>query len=299
MHSLPFDKPGRFYRGNLHTHSTASDGGLEPGAVVAAYRERGYDFLVLSEHFMAKYGFPILDTAPWRDERFTTLIGAELHAPSLENGAPWHILAVGLPLDFAPTASDETGPALAARARGAGAFIGLAHPHWYGLTQQDALSVEAAHAVEIYNTGCAVEVDRGEGWYLADLLLQRGHHLLAYATDDAHFQGRPDAFGGWVQVRAERLDPESLLAALKAGHFYSTQGPELHDVRVEGNQLQITCSPVTAVMATGPGYRNSVQYGEAIERCTLPLDRFAGRYCRLTVIDRAGKRAWTNPIWLG
>lgn len=298
MHSRPFDQPGRFYRGNLHTHSTGSDGGLEPGAVVAAYREQGYDFVVLSEHFMEKYGFPILDTAPWRDARFTTLIGAELHAPALGNGAPWHILAVGLPPDFAPNLPDENGPALAARARAAGAFIGLAHPHWYGLTLEDALSVAAAHAVEIYNTGCAVEVDRGEGWYLADLLLERGHRLLAYAADDAHFRGRPDSFGGWVQVRAERLEPESLLAALKRGDFYSSQGPELHDVRVAGNQLQIACSPVAAVMITGPGYRNSVEYGEAIERCALPLDRFAGRYCRLTVVDREGKRAWTNPIWL-
>jgi hypothetical protein len=30
MHALPFDKPGRFYRGNLHTHSTRSDGTMPP-----------------------------------------------------------------------------------------------------------------------------------------------------------------------------------------------------------------------------------------------------------------------------
>jgi hypothetical protein len=298
VRALPFDKPGRFYKGNLHTHSTHSDGRLEPGAVVAAYRARGYDFLALTEHFMAAYDYPLLDTREWRDEGFTTLIGAELHAPALENGAPWHILAVGLPLDFAPNAVDETGPALAARAARAGAFVGIAHPHWYGLTLDDALTIGAAHAVEVYNTGCDVEVDRGYGWHIADMLLGRGRHLLAYATDDAHFAGRPDAFGGWVQVRAAALDPAALLAALKAGHFYSSQGPELCDVRVEGDQLHIACSPATAIIATGPGHRSQAAYGDALEGAVLSLAPFAGRHCRLTIIDAAGKRAWTNPIWL-
>lgn len=298
MDTLPFDKPGRFYRGNLHTHSTRSDGRLEPDAVVAAYRAEGYDFLVLSEHFMPEYNYPLVDTRPWRDDGFTTILGAELHAPALENGSPWHILAVGLPPDFAPNAPGETGPQLAARAAAAGAFVGLAHPHWYALTLDDALAVEAAHAVEIYNTGCAVEVDRGDGWYLADTLLSRGRRPLAYAADDAHFLGLPDAFGGWVMVRAEQLDPDTLLGALKAGHFYSSQGPEIHDVRVEDDYLQVACSPATAVIAVGPSHSSVTQYGEAIERCTLSLAPFASRYCRLTVIDRYGKRAWTNPIWL-
>jgi len=297
LHALPFDKPGRFYRGNLHTHSTYSDGVLEPAAVVEAYRARGYDFLALTEHFLTRYDFPIIDTRQWRTADFTTLIGAELHAPALENGAAWHILAVGLPLDFAPTAQDEDGPALAARAAAAGAFVGIAHPNWYALTLDDALSLGAAHAVEVYNTGCDVEVDRGYSWHITEMLLGRGKRLTAFATDDAHFR-IADAFGGWVQVRAAALDPDALLAALKAGHFYSSQGPELHDVRVDGDRLHIACSPARAIIATGPGFSHAEVYGEALEACTLPLAPFAGRYCRVTVLDKQGKRAWTNPIWL-
>ncbi len=38
----PFSKPGRFYKGNLHTHSTRSDGGLSPEAVCAFYRRMGF-----------------------------------------------------------------------------------------------------------------------------------------------------------------------------------------------------------------------------------------------------------------
>jgi hypothetical protein len=36
--------PGRFWRGNLHTHSTLSDGVLAPEQVVARYVAAGYDF---------------------------------------------------------------------------------------------------------------------------------------------------------------------------------------------------------------------------------------------------------------
>ena len=162
MHNLPFDKPGRFYRGKLHTHSTRSDGLLSPEAVVAAYQQAGYDFVALTDHFLPRYGFPVTDTRAERAAGFTTLLGAELHAPALENGELWHILAVGLPLDFAPPTADETGPALAGRAAAVGAFVGIAHPAWYGLTLADALSLEAAHAVEIYNETCGALNDRAE-----------------------------------------------------------------------------------------------------------------------------------------
>ena len=59
-----FSAAGRFYRGNLHTHSTLSDGTLPPEAVCAHYREAGYDFLALTDHFQRRYGFPVADTKP-------------------------------------------------------------------------------------------------------------------------------------------------------------------------------------------------------------------------------------------
>ena len=298
MQLPPFDQPGRFYKGNLHTHSTRSDGKLAPEAVLAAYRARGYDFLALTDHFLPRYDFPIVDTRPWRDAGFTTILGAELHAPALENGEPWHILAVGLPPGFAPTGVAETGPALAARAVAAGAYVAIAHPAWYGLSVNDALSLGQVHAVEVYNTGCDVECDRGTSWELTDVLLDQGHRLTACATDDAHFAGAPDAFGGWVQVRATALDPDALLAALKAGHAYSSQGPELRDLAIEGDELRVACSPAAVVHVTGRGSRARWQRGAGLTEARFPLAPFRGGYCRVTVIDEAGKRAWSNPLWL-
>ena len=70
--------------------------------------------------------YPITDTRPLRTETFTTLLGAELHAGTTTNGELWHILAVGLPPDFAPNLTDEDGPGIAARAMAAGAFVSVA-----------------------------------------------------------------------------------------------------------------------------------------------------------------------------
>ena len=68
MNSLPFSKPGTWHRGNLHTHSTNSDGTKSPREVCAAYRRRGYDFISLTDHFKEEYGFPINDTTPYRSD---------------------------------------------------------------------------------------------------------------------------------------------------------------------------------------------------------------------------------------
>jgi hypothetical protein len=299
VHELPFDRPGRFWRGNLHTHSDRSDGALPPDEVCRRYQEAGYDFLAVTDHFRAEYGFPLTDTRRMRGSAFMTLLGAELHAPRTGFSAEWHIIAVGLPLGFAPPDAAESGPDLARRARAAGAFVGMAHPAASLLTLAEAEGLAAAHAVEVYNVLSAWE-DRGDSWQLCDLLLGRGHRLGAYAADDAHFQPHePPACAAWVQVRAESLEPAALLAALKAGHYYSSTGPEIHTIRVDDGQVTVRCSPASRILVTGGVPGKQLRAGDALTDCSLPLDLLhASPYLRVTVVDSAGGRAWTNPIWL-
>lgn len=308
MSVAPFSAPGHFWRGNLHTHSTLSDGAHAPEQVVEAYKGAGYDFIQLSEHFVERFNWPIADTRRWRSNNFTTLIGAELHAPATKVGELWHILAAGLPLDFAATTPGESGPALAARARAQGAFVAIAHPAWSQLAIEDGRALASADAVEIYNHGCAVENDRGDGFYLMDQLLNEGRRLTAIATDDAHFRhGDHDAFGGFVEVKAESLEPEALLAALKAGNFYSSQGPRIYDFSISGEEASIDCSPVQTITLTTGTSRALARVGRQITGATFDLtgldhnSRASGApatWLRATIIDASGKRAWTNPIWL-
>lgn len=305
MTATAFTAPGRFHRGNLHTHSNLSDGALEPAEVCRRYKAEGYDFISLTDHFVGLYNYPIADTKAFRDAGFTTIPGAELHSGAMENGEIWHILAVGLPEgfaaanapDFAPIAAQETGPEIAQRARDAGAFVTIAHPHWSAMTMTDARSITAAHAVEVYNHGCGVDCDRAEGFHTADLLLTEGRDLSLIATDDAHFSS-DDAFGGWVMVKAEENRPEALLAALKAGHFYASQGPELRDIELVGETLTVTSSAVETVIVSGEGSRTKTVQGSSMTQTRLYLNPVKhSRWIRVTVVDRAGRRAWSNPIW--
>lgn len=302
---LAFTAPGQFWRGNLHSHSTRSDGVLPPEEVCRRYRAEGYDFLALTDHFIGAYGYPIVDTVPFRGKGFTTILGAELHSGAMANGELWHILAVGLPADFAPAQTpdflprqgQESGPEIAARAVAAGAFVAIAHPQWSGLTLADARSISAAHAVEVYNHGCATGCDRPDGFAIADLLLTEGRRLSLIATDDAHFS-EPDHFGGWVMVKAQENTPEALLQALKDGAFYSSQGPLLHDVRLEGDHVVIESSAVVSAVAIGHGTGAKAVHGHSMTRSEVPLARLNNSpWVRVAVIDAAGKRAWSNPIW--
>ena len=307
MRISPFSKPGRFWRGNLHTHSTLSDGALKPEDVVETYKQAGYDFLQVSDHFLGRFNWPIADTRKLRSKDFTTLIGAEVHALATSAGEFWHIVATGLPLDFAPPEPDETGSMLAARARAAGAFVALAHPAWSQLTIEDGRSLAAAHAVEVYNHTCAIRTDRGDGFYLLDQLCNEDRRLMAVVGDDAHFHnGDLDAFGAFVLVKSRSLDPEALLGALKAGEFYSSQGPRIHDIELTRKVVRVQCSPVnTIAVVTGASAALSrvglgltdvtIEYEEAKKWAWRDLPPV--KWFRIVVID-GPRRAWTNPIWV-
>ena len=69
----PFRQPGQWYRGNTHSHSTESDGQLSMSDRFAAYREAGYDFLVLTDHRKVN------DVSAYSTSDFLAISGSEVH----------------------------------------------------------------------------------------------------------------------------------------------------------------------------------------------------------------------------
>lgn len=296
----PFNKPGKFWRGNLHTHSTRSDGRRSPEEVCKTYREAGYDFLALTDHFVAQCNWPITDTQPFHTEHFTTLIGAEIHTAehTMELGNTWHLVAVGLPFDFAPSPKNETGPELAKRALEAGALVLAAHPQWFAMTEKDLFSLEGIHGLEIFNASASDDNDCAESSYMFDYALARGKRLFACATDDAHFMPNSrERLAGWVMVKSETLEPASLLAALKAGDFYSSTGPQIVDMRLESNRLYVRCSPADRVFAIGIPTEYKSVGEQGITEAEIDLAGWRSPYVRVLVRDAFGRKAWSNPIW--
>jgi hypothetical protein len=301
MQNLPFDKPGKFWRGNLHTHTTRSDGRLSAEDVCQYYRHLGWHFIAITDHFMPRYNYPLTDRPELHADDFITLVGAELHAGETIASGMWHILAVGLPPDFPQNLPDEDGPGIAKRALDAGAYVAVAHPAWYNLTEADVLALGGEiPAIEIYNGISADHNDRPDSWYMLDAMLAQGQRYHGCATDDAHFHDRHRDVGrGWVEVKAESLTRESIMAAIKAGHYYSSTGPQIHNIELkEGNRVLIECSPATNIFVTGTGSHARQLHGNNLRRAELRLPSRDAEYLRVTVRDADGGRAWSNPIWL-
>jgi hypothetical protein len=124
-----------------------------------------------------------------------------------------------------------------------------------------------------------------------------GRKLALCATDDAHFS-EPDHFGGWVMVKALENTPEVLLDALKAGHHYSSTGPDLRGIHWEADTVTVESSAVQSVIVQGQGSAAVAVHGQSMTRTRVGMDRFRNSdWLRVTVMDAAGKRAWSNPYW--
>jgi hypothetical protein len=70
----PYPDSGNWYRGNTHTHTTASDGELNISKVIDHYKNgRGYDFVIITDHGK----FTPIPAGDSRDDRFIAISGAE------------------------------------------------------------------------------------------------------------------------------------------------------------------------------------------------------------------------------
>ena len=297
----PFASKNRFYRGNLHGHSTHSDGCLSPQAVVDRYAGLGYDFTCLSDHLWIDDVFAarsVYDASSLNDANFITLPSAELHCHGklFDQDGLWHIVANGLPVDFTCPHEHETAPELIARARATGAYVSLAHPEWHAMTTDEALLVAAADAVEIYNYSCVLSSARGSGIAIADYLLNEGHKISLTATDDSHFN-LPDFAGGWVMVAAPELSQDAIIAALKAGHHYSSTGSDFTDISIENSILTVRTSPVHNIVLSGEGHLASACHGNNITVARFDLSKFASEWFRITARGFSNQMAWSNPYF--
>lgn len=121
--------------------------------------------------------------------------------------------------------------------------------------------------------------------------------LALCAADDAHFT-EPDHFGGWVMVKAEENDPDALLTALKEGAFYSSTGPDIRGRYWNDDTVTVDCSAAVWVIVQEQGSAAVATHGASMTRATVSLDRLANSdWMRVTIIDAAVKRAWSNPVY--
>jgi hypothetical protein len=299
----PWRRDGDWLRCALHAHTTNSDGELAPRALARHYERAGYDVLAITDHWHRS-------EAP-SSERLLVLPGAELNC-LLPDDCDGHVLALGIEGDPAELAGERHDLATtAAWITGAAGVAYLAHPYWTGAAPGRLELSEAVCGIEVYNAGCELEVGRGLSSVHWDELLVAGRLCPAIAADDSHHPGF-DSDLAWTWVRAERTR-ESVLEALRSGCFYASSGPLLSEVSLDAGRVVVRCSPCSSVtLLTGRssgaavhagrlGYRYGADVLEhspdgLITAARLDLPEIAP-YARLEVVDPAGRRAWTNPLW--
>lgn len=282
--------PGkRCYRGNLHTHTSVSDGRKSPDEAVRWYRENGYDFVAITDHWKPA-------EASSRDG-ILVVPGVEFDGIDPELGM-YHV--VGLDITTSPEKGGLVGPdAVVSYIAGQGGLAVLCHPYWCGMPSWAVGRVEGVFAVEVFNSTCEVHIAKGLSSVHWDDTLASGKRLWGVAVDDTHW-GRHDYGGGWVMVQADDLSIPSLREALLSGRFYASSGPDIHDFVVDGGRAYARTSEASRIAFICDAHRGRCLFpenGDAITEGEYVVPDTA-TYIRLEVTDRKGRKAWSNPLFL-
>ena len=183
--------------------------------------------------------------------------------------------------------------------RDQGGILIVAHPSWTGNSVEDVLA-HPFDGVEHYNHVCQWLNGKGLSLFHWDNLLHERPGSLGLAVDDAHLRPEhPGWKGGWIMVHAGSCDVSSITAAIRDGHYYSSQGPEIHSLAVEDGRLTAQTSPVRFARLVGfgsQGARLGSFDGEEMQEFSFPLPENFD-YVRLEIEDSCGRRAWTNSLF--
>jgi hypothetical protein len=235
----------KWYRGNTHTHTViCGHADSTPDFVAQWYHDRGYNFLVLSEH--NHFIDPKTVNVKGKREDFILVPGIELtekvHSTSL------NVKEVIKPKRYKKNTSiQEMIQSHVDRAKEKGGECILNHPnfHWR-VSHEDMLGVNNLPLFELYNGhphvyshGNHEHASTEEMW---DFILSHGKVLYGVSSDDAHhFQEKnikpkkSNPGRGWVMVEASSLTPDAITAALSKGKFYASNGVHLSACKANGS----------------------------------------------------------------
>ena len=278
---------GRAYRGNLHGHTTSSDGVLDAEAVVRMYKGLRYDFTAITDHNHWE------DRSHLSDSDFIVLNGVEISPASNRRH---HVLSIGTDVDPGP--ADDI-PAAIRKTTELGGIPVVCHPMWSGIHTDLLTALPAFPVLEILNHGLwgGVGQDESSIW---DELLIRNRPIWGISSDDSHVPGH---FGkGWIDLWADDFTVSGLKGAILRGSFYASTGPTITEVQVTEREYRLVApdSMVVAFIAdTGLVKKGIGNFRETVMECvyTLP-EKDPPRYVRAIARTVDSKQAFTPPVFV-
>ena len=171
------------------------------------------------------------------------------------------------------------------------------HPEWSSTPARYFEDMKGNFAMEIWNSGCAIECDMDKDASYWDEILGKGKVIYGVATDDGH--GMHQHCKGWVRVNAEN-NVSAILKALEDGAFYSSCGPEIYNFYVDDEgKAVVDCSDAVKVRFHCDKRPTRIVRSADGDLTHAELEIKDGYdYIRAVVIDKDGNYAWTNPIFL-
>lgn len=331
-------KDGKFYKANLHSHSTISDGKFTPEQMKEEYKKRGYSIIAFTDHNV------FLSHNELTDDTFLALNGFEgdvvedkegefgvkktCHAcyialdKDYEQHPFWHRgkYSWGNALMHVPTVKfDESEPDyersytpesindMIRRGKEKGFFVTYNHPRWSLESYPEYSKYEGMDALEIYNGGCFVN---GYGDYVPfvyDDLLRQGKKIFCIATDDNHNNDpltspRCDSFRGFTYIKAKSLSYADVAKALKNGDFYASTGAQITELwyDTESKTVHIECSGAKTIFMNTATRNMGSAFAEG-EQLLTSADftvKDTDVYFRITVNDENGFVANSNAYFL-
>ncbi|MFH0939864.1 MAG: CehA/McbA family metallohydrolase [Planctomycetota bacterium] len=279
-----YDAQGQMWlRGQLHTHTTRSDGTRDPQIAVNAYTALGYDFLMLSDH-------DCLSALECLDGYGMLLIPGN----EISSEGP-HILHVDA---RALVASDPDRQKVINAINAAGGLAVCNHPNWgerFNHFPQTLLEqLEGYAGLEIYNStirrlsGSEIATDR---W---DILLSQGRRIWGFGNDDSHHDR--DTGLAWNMVWARERTVPAVIDALRRGSFYVSSGVIITAIRVQGEHISVTAPGAQKMIVSGLyGQRLLEQAGDKIVYRVGDEDH---GYVRITAAGGPDQFAFTQPFFI-
>jgi hypothetical protein len=282
-------------KGNIHTHTSQSDGDSTPVEMAAWYRDHGYDFLAITDH----------DKITRVDAPEGLILVAGEEVTDRLPGKPLHVNALGLER-LVTVQGGKTPVEVMQRnidaVRAAGGVPLVNHPNFgWALSADELLQLRNFALLEIASGHPYVNAQgppTAEAMW--DRLLGDGRRVYGVAVDDSHHLKRPwdvdVALPGkaWVVVRAER-DAKSIVAALERGDFYASTGVELEEVSGTRVKVKEKNKARYRILFIGSGGR-VLQESEGLA-ATYAVRGDEG-YVRVKVIDSNGRMAWGQPSFI-
>ncbi len=285
MNREGFSKGGNWYKGNLHSHTTNSDGHKTPAEIVEIYKSGGYDFLALTDHdifsdYRSELGsdnfliIPALEASiyyitdadkiqQYKDVNLTDTWEILYDEHKIPNCNKAHHFNVFQGSEKAPFQHLESKPPLVVIGQDGhadvlqnmvdeylkmGCFMTYNHPLWSRIVPEDILDVKGFSSIEVYNHMTEEDCGLGADTTYMDLLLRKGVKINAMAADDNHNRGDGyDNYGGYVVVKAEELSLKAIAESLNSGNYYSSSGVEITEFCIENGEVYISCSPVKKI----------------------------------------------------